>query len=254
VRAKVPHVGPQGEDDPVWGHEIVFDMAGAADIPARGASEGMLLMLGLFATLLGPDRHELLLVDRLERAVNPRSFGELMAQINQIMTLDPRLQIIATSDAPGLLDHVSAESVRVHCLLEDGSVRIKPLTLHPEFELLRADLRPGEFWAQVGDAWIAEERPSYEGPPPDAPVDAGDAVNAADAGDVAAPKPAGPPPLPAQDGLSRARTPGSEAPPPIDDAPALTNNKWPPSMPPLPTGLGRPHDGGSAPKPPGSGL
>ena len=37
----------------------------------------MLLVLGLFATLLGPERHELVLVDRLERAVNPRSLGEL---------------------------------------------------------------------------------------------------------------------------------------------------------------------------------
>jgi predicted ATPase len=165
VRAKVPRHGAAHED-PVWGHEIVFDMAGATDIPARAASEGVLLMLGLFATLLGPDRHDLLLIDRLERAVSPRSLGELMVQINHLLALDPRLQIVATSDSPALLDHQSAESVRVHCLLEDGSVRIKPLALHPEHELLREDLRPGEFWAQVGDAWVAEDpRPTAPGPP-----------------------------------------------------------------------------------------
>jgi predicted ATPase len=67
VRAKVPHVGAAGDDEPVWGHEVVFDMAGAADIPARAASEGMLLMLGLFTTLLGNDREEIVLVDHLER-------------------------------------------------------------------------------------------------------------------------------------------------------------------------------------------
>ncbi len=166
VRAKVPRRGAEHED-PVWGHEIVFDMAGAPDIPARAASEGVLLMLGLFATLLGPDRHELVLVDRLERAVSPRSLGELMAQLKQILALDPRVQILATSDSPALLDHHSAESVRVHCLLEDGSVRIKPLSLHPEHALLREDLRPGEFWSQVGDAWVAEEvRPDADAPQP----------------------------------------------------------------------------------------
>ncbi len=193
VRAKVPRRGAEHED-PVWGHEIVFDMAGAADIPARAASEGVLLMLGLFATLLGPDRHELVLIDRLERAVSPRSLGELMAQITQILAVDPRLQIVATSDSPALLDHQSAESVRVHCLLEDGSVRVKPLTLHPEHALLREDLRPGEFWAQVGDAWVAEEVR------PDAP----------------------------------------EAELPSADAPTIEAHAWPPTMPPLPSGMGRP--------------
>ena len=161
VRAKVPRPTrgtPRADDaEPVWGHEIVLDMAGAADIPARAASEGVLYTLGLLAALLGPERRELVLVDHLERAINPRSLGELMAQIDQILTLDPALQIVATSDSPDLLDHHAAESVRVHCLLEDGSVRIKPLSRHPEYELLRDDLRPGEFWAQVGDAWVAEE-------------------------------------------------------------------------------------------------
>ena len=165
VRARVPHHGVS-EDEPVWGHEIVFDMAGAADIPARVASEGTLRTLGLLTALLGPERPELVLVDRLELGQNPRSLGELMAQLDSILALDPALQIVATSDSPGLLDHHEAESVRVHCLLEDGSVRIKPLSRHPEYELLRGDLRPGEFLTQVGDAWVAED-PLVDAPPID---------------------------------------------------------------------------------------
>jgi hypothetical protein len=92
-----------------------------------------------------------------------------------------------------LLDHLSAESIRVHCLLEDGSVRVKPLSMHPEYEMLRHDLRPGEFWLQVGDAWVAEDpRP----PAPEAEVE-----------------------------------PDTPAPP--------GTRKYPPSMPPLPSGMGR---------------
>ncbi len=163
-----------GTEESVWGHEIVFDMAGAGDIPARAASEGVLRMLGLFATLLSADRPPLVLVDHLERGCNPRSFGELMAQLNQIMAHDPELQIVATTDSAALLDHVNAEAVRVHCLLEDGSVRVRPLVEHPEHGLLGGDLRPGEFWTQVGDAWVAEDprrdAPGESEPDPSAPT------------------------------------------------------------------------------------
>jgi predicted ATPase len=212
ARAKVARRGPAGAsaegEEPVWGHEIVFDMAGASDIPARAASEGVLVMLGLFVTLLGPDRHDLVLVDRLERALNPRLLGELIAQIDQILATDPRLQIVATSDSPALLDHLGAEAVRVHCLLEDGSVRVKPLTRHPEYARILGDLRPGELWAQVGDAGVAEE------PRADAPQGAQVPTLV--------------------DGLPspRGRSP-SQVPPPLPPTEAPV---WPSSMPPLPSG------------------
>jgi energy-coupling factor transporter ATP-binding protein EcfA2 len=206
VRARVPKSGADQEgrranDTLVWGHEIVFDMVGATDIPARAASEGLLLALGLFAVLMGPDRQELVLVDHLERGLHPRAFGDLVTQLVQVLTLDPRLQIVAVTDSPTLLDQVSPENVRVHCLLEDGSARVKPLTLHPEFELLRSDLQPGEFWTQVGDAWVAEE--------------------------------AHPPPLPPSAGGERAAPPQVEIDVPAPDAPPGTR-RWPPTMPPLP--------------------
>lgn len=173
VRAQIPldpATTPHGEDHR-WGHELVFDMAGAADIPAHAASEGMLRALALFAVLVGPDRPDLVLVDHLERGLNPRALGELMAQINQVLANDPSLQIVAVTDAPALVDAVSAESVRVFCLLEDGSVRIKPLVLHPEYPALRDELRPGAFWSQVGDAWVAEATlpPPLPQQPPEAP-------------------------------------------------------------------------------------
>jgi predicted ATPase len=167
VRAQISIDPAAYGDDHVWGHEIVFDMAGASDVPARAASEGMLRALGLFAVLLGPDQPELVLIDHLEQGLNPRGAGELVSQLNQILELDPRLQIVAVTDSPAVVDGVAAESVRVHCLLEDGSVRIKPLVLHPQYRLRRDDLRAGAFWMEVGDAWVAEAtRPPPLPPPP----------------------------------------------------------------------------------------
>lgn len=206
VRARVPKNADDPGEELVWGHEIVFDMAGATDIPARAASEGMLLSLGLFTTLMSPDRNELILVDHLERGLNPRSFHELIAQVNLILALDPRLQIVAVTDSPTLLDSVAAESVRVHCLLEDGSVRVKPLVVHPDYELLRSDLRPGEFWTQVGDAWVADTpRPP---PLPDAP--------------------------PADAEVEATASGGEDPPAPENSADPPGTRRWPPTMPPLP--------------------
>jgi hypothetical protein len=179
-------------------------------------------MLGLFATLLGPDRHDLVLVDRLEHAVSPRSLGDLMAQIDLVLAADPNLQIVATSDSPTLLDHVPAEAVRVHCLLEDGSVRIKPLTLHPDYELLRGDLRPGELWTQVGDAWVAEEPRSDA---PESPPREAEALSTTGA-------------QPGASGLRPSAKLGDTPMPSgkLGDTPTIETHHWPASMPPLPTG------------------
>lgn len=206
VRAKVRKPDAADEDDLVWGHEVVFDMAGAGDIPARAASEGTLLALGLFTVLMGPDRPELVLIDHLEHGLSHRSFGELTAQLTQVLALDPRLQIVAVTDSPALLDHVSPENVRVHCLLEDGSVRVKPLTMHPEHELLRGDLRPGEFWVQVGEDWVAEEPRLPSMPDDDAPEPQGEELSSVQI-DAGGPESLDPP----------------------------GTRRWPPSMPPLPS-------------------
>lgn len=172
MRSKVvrrgPGSAPADSGDRVWGHEIVLDMVGAGDIPAHAASEGTLRMLGLFTALIGPERHQLVLLDHIEAGIHPRAQGDLVRQIENILAFDPKLQIVATSDSPVLLDHLSGESIRVHCQLADGSVRIKSLTSHPEWPLLQHDLRPGEFWLHVGEDWVVEEAqalPTPEGAP-----------------------------------------------------------------------------------------
>jgi hypothetical protein len=153
---------PAGRSEPnehaAWGHEIVLDMKGATDIPARAASEGTLLLLGLFTTLIGPERQRLVLIDHLERAVSPRGMGKFIAQINEILALDPRLQIVATSDSPVLLDSMQAEAIRVHALLLDGSVAVAGLHEHPDYGAFKGTFSPGEFWREAGDDWVLEVR------------------------------------------------------------------------------------------------
>lgn len=158
ARAKVQRKVGEATDH-VWGHEIVFDHVGAADVPARAASEGTLILLGLFATLIGPERHRLVLVDHLERAVSPRMLGELVDQLDLTLAQDPKLQLVAVTDSPALLDRLDPRRVRVHVRLTDGSVRVKPMTAHPDFEILRRKRRPGELWMEIGEDWVAEDPP-----------------------------------------------------------------------------------------------
>ncbi len=148
---------------------LVFDMVGAADLPAYAMSEGTLRVLGLFTALIAAAPGCLVLVDPLDRGVGPLAVAALMRQIEAILVADPRLQIVATTSSPQLLDEVTPDEVRVHALQDDGSALVAPLGSHPDFALLRDDLRPGELWTATGDAWVAEasrvaERPTL--PPP----------------------------------------------------------------------------------------
>jgi predicted ATPase len=161
VRTKVPRHGATeldgGEAQRVWGHEIVIDMDGATDIPAHAASEGMLYMLGVLTLLAQPDRQQLVLIDHLERGLHPRAQAELIRQIRAALAGDPRLQVVATTSSAVVLDNMPPESIRVHCTSSPGgSVRIKTLTEHPDWALLKTDLRPGELWVQVGEQWVTD--------------------------------------------------------------------------------------------------
>ena len=74
------------------GEEIVFDFQGAADIPAHLASEGTVLVLGLLAVLLGPDRPKLVLLDDLDRGLHPKAQRNLVQLLRKIMEEDHELR------------------------------------------------------------------------------------------------------------------------------------------------------------------
>jgi hypothetical protein len=142
-----------------WGYEIVFDMAGAPDIPARSASRGTLLALGLLAYLMAPERPQLVLLDDLEQGMHGKALAALVQQLRVLLAQNPRMQIIATTHSPALLDTLSAEEVRLLGIRADGSIGCAPLVDHPDYALLKHDMRPGELWTTVGDQWVARPKP-----------------------------------------------------------------------------------------------
>jgi len=140
--------------------ELRFDMKAGEDIPASAISWGTLLALGLLTSLICQDMPpHLVLIDELERRLHPKALGHLIRQLRRLQEQNPKLQIIATSHSPYLLDHFKAEEILLSSLNEEGYAVIKPLTDHPEYERWKNLMAPGEFWSTVGESWITQQDP-----------------------------------------------------------------------------------------------
>jgi len=138
----------------VLGDELVLDMRSGKELPASALSEGTLILLGLLTFLTEREPPRLLLIDVLDRSLHPRAQTQLIDLLRKTLDQHPDLQIVATSHSPYLLDALKPEEVRLTGFLEDGSVAIKPLVDHPDFERWKDEMTPGEFWSMVGEDWI----------------------------------------------------------------------------------------------------
>jgi predicted ATPase len=145
------------------GDEIVFDFQGASDIPAHLASEGTILVLGILATMLGPDRPNLVLLDDLDHGLHPKAqrkiiplLRKLVDESKHLQFLNRDLQIIATTHSPYIVDELDPKEVRIALAGDDdGMTRCARLDSHPDFDRWKNEMWPGEFWSLVGEQWVA---------------------------------------------------------------------------------------------------
>ncbi|MFO0659791.1 MAG: AAA family ATPase [Polyangiaceae bacterium] len=128
-------------------------------LPARAVSEGVLMVVGILAALLSPERPRLFLIEDIDRALHPREQRIFVRRLRQLrLQLD--IQIVATTHSPFLVDCFEANEVAV--LLRDptsGRISSSLLSEHPEADLLDA-LSTGEFWMARGEN--REEKPAPE--------------------------------------------------------------------------------------------
>lgn len=150
----------QSNGGEVYGDELIFDMKEALGLTPDAVSDGTLLTLGLLTcTMEYTRRHKaesgdlLFLIDDVERGLHPRALAELVGQLRRL-TETTGAQVLATSHSPYLLDALKPEEVRLTGFLENGSVAIKSLTEHPDFERWKDEMTPGEIWSMVGEDWI----------------------------------------------------------------------------------------------------
>jgi predicted ATPase len=146
-----------------WDEELVLDLQGAPDIPARMVSDGTLIVLGILTAMMGPDHPKLILLDDLDRGLHPRAQRDLVALLRKLFDQDPALQIVATTHSPYLLDELDPKEVRLMTRLDDGSVACARLDEHPDFEKWKYEMRPGELWSLFGEKWVGEHREEVVG-------------------------------------------------------------------------------------------
>lgn len=152
---------PRHREATYSGHRVVLDTSSGESIPLVAASEGTVLALGLMAVLYGRHRPRTLLMDDLDRALHPQAQQDLVALLRSVMADDPRLQVIATSHSPSLLDALEHEEVRLCTLDPEGSVRCGALRDHPDFAQWRHQVKPGELWTAGLESWLlAQPKPT----------------------------------------------------------------------------------------------
>lgn len=139
------------------GFEVVFEMADGAVVPARAASEGTLVTLGLAVALNVDPLPSMVLIDDVERSLHPRGQRELMGAIRELQTARPEVQIAVTTHSPFVVDEVEASSVVVMAQREDGSTAGHRLPEHPKASRLLQQLTNGEFLGVIGEDWVAQE-------------------------------------------------------------------------------------------------
>jgi predicted ATPase len=139
------------------GYEILFDMKGGTEIPAREMSEGTLLALALLAAISAPESPGLVLIENLERGLHPKALRNLVDQIRLLQKQNPRLQVIATSHSPYLLDYLEADEILLTSLDEDGYASVRALSEHPDYDRWKDVMAPGEFWSTVGESWVVQK-------------------------------------------------------------------------------------------------
>ena len=134
--------------------ELLLDFDDVKGLPARHASEGTLMVLGILAAIHGPSPSKLLLLDDLERALHPQAQRDLVGLLRKVVDRIPEVQILATCHSPDLVDGLDPEQVVVLGRRADGVVAAKRLADHPQAKLLDA-LTTGELWSAEGEDWVA---------------------------------------------------------------------------------------------------
>jgi predicted ATPase len=152
---------PLSEERSVTGQEVFFDMLSVKDLPARAASDGTLLTLGVLTLLHHPNSPHLILVDDLEQGLHPLAQRRLMQVMKDFAEKHDR-QIILTSHSPYIIDELDAKDVWVMATDKEGITHTKRLSEHPDAEKVLSVLTTGEFASAYDEEWVLDETQAAE--------------------------------------------------------------------------------------------
>lgn len=137
------------------GYTLVFDFDDAADVPATSVSEGTLVALALLTALNAKAQPRLVLLDDLGAELHPQGQADLVDLLNRIIDENPKLQIVASTHSPYILDGTTPANVRVFARGKDGAAQVKRLDEHPD-AARSGELTTGQLWTLDPESWVLE--------------------------------------------------------------------------------------------------
>lgn len=139
------------------GFNLVFDFEDAKNIPATSVSEGTLVALAILTLLYTNPQPKLVLLDDLGAELHPSAQGQLVLALQAIRKQNPKLQILATTHSPYILDALERKEVRVFARGKDGSARVRSLSEHPDAG--HEGLTTGQLWTMDPEEWVLKGQP-----------------------------------------------------------------------------------------------
>jgi predicted ATPase len=116
-------------------------------------SEGVVLVIGLLTALLNPFRHNLILLDNIDKNLHSTAQRALIDVFKEILQQNLNLQIICSTYSPYVIDKFNQSQVYVLNNKIVGQVTCKRLDKHPDAEWAKQTLTTGEFWDSIGEDW-----------------------------------------------------------------------------------------------------
>jgi len=121
-------------------------------LTARSLSDGTLRFAALTFAVFGTEGRQTLVVEELENGIHPARLALLVRMLETAVSQDVRVQVIASSHAPGVLQYASEEVAR-RCVVigwdaEEEASRAIVLGDLPEFDRTLAEFGLGELQAE----------------------------------------------------------------------------------------------------------
>ena len=143
------------------GLSVSFQTVKGETLGAESVSDGVMFSLAFIAIAHQPRPPQVLLIEEPETGVHHASLKEIVRTLKHLSD-DKGVQVILTTHSPYLLDHVEPEEVFVFSKGEDGAVRAKKFSDHPDVETLRKHFKTGELWTGFDEKDIVEGKGKFE--------------------------------------------------------------------------------------------
>ena len=126
-------------------------MKGGFDIPARQASDGVMLVLAYLTILYLPEPPNFLLIEEPENGIHPKRLEAVFSILRTLTEEQGRTQVIMTTHSPYVLDLFQPEEVTLCRMNSAGEVEVKSLADSLQVVRQQKLFTLGEIWTGEGD-------------------------------------------------------------------------------------------------------